>query len=73
MKLVRKGCARCGRWVVALDDARYRVRLTVGMFTRSPNDRNRDKAEQARHNLEQIKRQHDAHMIEHEEETCERI
>lgn len=73
MKLVRKGCASCGKVTMALDADRASARLAVNRFARNPTTANRAKAERARDNLDAAKRIYAEHMARHEEETCARI
>lgn len=65
----RRGCARCGTFVLSLDQARYNVRYTVGRSISQPTSANQEKAKRAQYVLNEAKRLHDEHMAEHEEEA----
>lgn len=67
----RKGCHECGKFVMALDDARGVMRHKANIFAKNPTPSNRKAAQRAKEILDETKKYHDEHKLEHEamEET----
>lgn len=69
----RKGCHACGKYVMALDDARSAMRQAANRFAKNPTPSNRKAAAKAKENLDEAKKFHDEHVIEHEAEAETRV
>lgn len=64
----RKGCPACGKFVMALDDARGVMRHASNKYTKNPTPSNRNAAARAKQLLDEAKKYHEEHMLEHEED-----
>ena len=64
----RKGCLACGKFVMALDDARGVMRHASNKYAKNPTPSNRKAAARAKELLDEAKKYYDEHMYEHEDD-----
>lgn len=60
------GCSACGRFVTALSSARSVMRHAVNKYEKNRTPSNRKAAVRAKELLDDAKRYHDEHKLEHE-------